>query len=162
MRPRKPDRVYGLQQTKFFAQALQVITAAIQDRVTEEAELDENFKAFQFTPFEERARPLIFPFLISEAKTERGDSFDACERQTAFPIWTLLRMQEVLQARSKQGLTEQGGSLVWFFANRGEEWRLYECFTDIEEDGRDQHTSYVSYPLPNSNQLFPPLLIISS
>ncbi|CZR59535.1 uncharacterized protein PAC_09429 [Phialocephala subalpina] len=114
LRPRKPDRVYGLQQTKFFTQALQAITATIQDRVTEEAELDENFKAFQFTPFEERARPLIFPFLISEAKTERGDSFDACERQTAFPIWTLLRLQELLQARSEQGLTEQGGSLVWF------------------------------------------------
>ncbi|PVH82411.1 hypothetical protein DL98DRAFT_653163 [Cadophora sp. DSE1049] len=142
LRPRKPDRVYGLQQTKFFAQALQAITATIQDRVTEEAELDENLGAFQFTPFEERARPLIFPFLISEAKTERGDSFDACERQTAFPIWTLLRLQEQLQARSEQCLTEQGGSLVWFFANRGEEWRLYGCFTDIEEDSRDQHTSY--------------------
>jgi hypothetical protein len=126
---------------------MQVITAAIQDRVTEEAEFDENFKAFQFTPFEERARRLIFPFLISEAKTERGDSFDACERPTAFPIWKLLRMQELLQARSKQGLTEQGGSLVLVFANRGEEWRLYGCFANIEEDNRDQHTSYVSYPL---------------
>lgn len=112
LRPRKPDRVYGLQQTKFFTQAIQAITAAIQDQVTEEAGLDEDSKAFQFTPFEERARPLIFPFLISEAKTERGDSFDACERQTAFPIWTLLRLQELLQARSEQGLTEQGGSLV--------------------------------------------------
>lgn len=142
LRPRRPDRVYGLQQTKFFTQALQAIIAAIQDRVTEEAGLDENFKAFQFTPFEERARPLILPFLISEAKTERGDSFDACERQTAFPIWTLLRMQEELQARSNQGLAEQGGPLVWFFANRGEEWRLYGCFIDIEEVGRDQHTSY--------------------
>jgi hypothetical protein len=149
LRPRKPDRVYGLQQTKFFTQARQVITARIQDQVTEEPELDESFKTFQFTPFEDRARPLIFPFLISEAKTERGDSFDACERQTAFPIWTLLRLQEVLQARSKQSLTEQGGPLVWFFANRGEEWRLYGCFTDVDEDSRDQHTSYVNYSLPS-------------
>jgi hypothetical protein len=131
---------------KFFTQALQAITATIQDRVTEEVEVDETFKAFQFTPFEERARPLIFPFLISEAKTESGDSFDACERQTAFPIWTLLRMQEVLQVMSKQRLTEQGGSLVWFFANRGEEWRLYGCFTDHEEDSRDRRTSHVSPP----------------
>jgi hypothetical protein len=154
LRPRKPDRVYGLQQTKFFTQALQAITATIQDRVTEEVEVDEIFKAFQFTPFEERARPLIFPFLISEAKTERGDSFDACERQTAFPIWTLLRMQEVLQVMSKQRLTEQGGSLVWFFANRGEEWRLYGCFTDLKEDGKDQQTSYVSPPLLNSKLIF--------
>jgi hypothetical protein len=145
LRPRKPDRVYGLQQTKFFAQALQAITATIQDRVTEEAEFDETLGSFQFTPFEERARPLIFPFLISEAKTERGDSFDACERQTAFPIWTLLRLQEKLQVRSNQLLAEQGGPLVWFFANRGEEWRLYGCFTDIEEDSLDQRTSYVGY-----------------
>jgi hypothetical protein len=108
------------------------------------AGVDETLTAFQFTPFEDRARPLVFPYLISEAKTERGDSFEACERQTAFPIWNLLKLQENLQVCSQQRLEEQGGPFVWFFANRGEEWRLYGCFTDIEEDDIDPGVSYVS------------------
>ncbi|KAE9371916.1 hypothetical protein N431DRAFT_342019 [Stipitochalara longipes BDJ] len=146
LRPRKPDRVHGLQQTKFFTQAIQAITSNIQIRTMEAATaggLNETLTAFQFTPFEERARPLIFPHLISEAKTERGDSFEACERQTAFPIWTLLKLQEDLQIRAGQRLEEQGGPFVWFFANRGEEWRLYGCFTDIEDDDIDQSTSFI-------------------
>ncbi|KAN0096873.1 hypothetical protein V8E51_015678 [Hyaloscypha variabilis] len=146
LRPRKPDRVHGLQQTKFFTQARQALTADIQMRTMEAATaagVDETLTAFQFTPFEDRARPLVFPYLISETKTERGDSFEACERQTAFPIWNLLKLQENLQVCSQQRLEEQGGPFVWFFANRGEEWRLYGCFTDIEEDDIDPGVSYI-------------------
>jgi hypothetical protein len=140
LRPRKPDRVHGLQQTQYFTKNIQAIVVAIEARAMEDVGLDESLKAFQFTPFEERSRPLIFPFLISEAKTERGDSFEACERQTAFPIFALLRLQERLETASQQRLEEQGGSFVWFFANRGEDWRLYACFTEIEEESGDQST----------------------
>jgi hypothetical protein len=112
----------------------------------------------EFTPFEERKHPLMLPFLISEAKTERGDSFDAIERQTAFPIWKLLRLQEEVQIQAQQLLSEQGGPLVWFFANRGEDWRLYGCYLDTEEDDEDREknlsTSYVSLQtVPRENVL---------
>jgi hypothetical protein len=123
------------------------ISNAIQDRVAGATDVTKSRSVLEFTPFEERKRPLMFPFLISEAKTERGDSFDACERQTAFPIWKLLRLQDELQIRAQQSLSEQGGPLVWFFANRGEDWRLYGCYVDIEEDNGDEEenlpTSYV-------------------
>jgi hypothetical protein len=123
------------------------ISTAIQDRVAGATDFTKSRSVIDFTPFEERKRPLMFPFLISEAKTERGDSFDACERQTAFPIWKLLRLQDELQIRAQQTLSEQGGPLVWFFANRGEDWRLYGCYVDTEEDNEDEEenlsTSYV-------------------
>lgn len=112
LRPRKPDRVYGLQQTKNFDRTMRKISNAIQDRVAGATDVTKSRSHIEFTPFEERKRPLMFPFLISEAKTERGDSFDACERQTAFPIWKLLRLQDELQIRAQQSLSEQGGPLV--------------------------------------------------
>jgi len=59
-------------------------------------------------------------------------------------MWKLLNLQLGLQVKSQERLEEQGGPFVWFFANRGEEWRLYGCFTDIEDDDNDQGTSYVS------------------
>ncbi|KAF4632991.1 hypothetical protein G7Y89_g5141 [Cudoniella acicularis] len=145
LRPRKPDRVYGLQQTKKFDRTMRKFSNAIQDRVAGATDVTKSRSIIEFTPFEERKRPLIFPFLISEAKTERGDSFDACERQTAFPIWKLLRLQEELQIRAKQLLSEQGGPLVWFFANRGEDWRLYGCYLDTEEDNEDEENLSTSY-----------------
>jgi hypothetical protein len=121
------------------------ISTAIQDRVAGATDVTKSRSVIDFTPFEERKRPLMFPFLISEAKTERGDSFDACERQTAFPIWKLLRLQDELQIRAQQTLSEQGGPLVWFFANRGEDWRLYGCYVDTEEDNEDEENLSTSY-----------------
>jgi hypothetical protein len=131
LRPRKPDRVYGLQQTKRFDQMLETVTSTIQKHTQ---------KRFDITPFGERKDPIIFPFLISESKTERGDSFDSCERQTAFPIWKLLKLQEELQNLSKRLTNEHGGPLAWFDSNRGEDWRVYGCYTNVDEDNT---TSYV-------------------
>jgi len=121
------------------------ISDAIQHRVAGATDLKEPRGIIQFTSFEDRGHPLVLPFLISEAKTERGDSFDSCERQTAFPIWKLLRLQEELQIQAQQLLSEQGGPLVWFFANRGEDWRLYGCYLDTEnnEDEEENLSTYV-------------------
>jgi hypothetical protein len=130
LRPRKPDRVYGLQQTKRFEEVLGKIATGIQIY---------NRKQIEITPFGERKDPIIFPFLISEAKTERGDSFESCERQTAFPIWRLLKLQHGLRHLSKRRVDELGGPLAWFISNRGEDWRVYGCYTDIE----DSKISYV-------------------
>ncbi len=135
LRPRKPDRVYGLQQTRRFTKVLEDIMTAVQDRVSQ---------AIQITPFDNRTDPIIFPFLVSEAKTERGDSFDACERQTAFPIWKMLVLQEDLEKETRRLLSEQGGPLVWFLSNRGEDWRVYVCYTNISDS--ESRTCYVSAP----------------
>jgi hypothetical protein len=71
--------------------------------------------------------PLLFPFLVIEAKSESGEGFNVCGRQTALPIWKMLKIQEELQSQSKMKI-EYGGPLVWYIAYRGEAWRLYGCY----------------------------------
>lgn len=133
LRPRKPDRVYGLQQTKRFEGILGDIINVVENRTEKKVDI---------TPFDDSTDPIIFPFLISEAKSEKGDSFEACERQSAFPIWKLLCLQEGLEKESKKSLVEQGGPLVWFLANRGEDWRVYGCY--IKPQMEVDRASYVS------------------
>jgi hypothetical protein len=126
---------------------MDAISRIIQSVVTRETRDAGSASVLQFTPFKKSARPLMFPFLISEAKTDRGDSFEKCDIQTAFPIWKLLRLQEELQTQASKDLAEQGGPLVWFFAYRGEDWRLCGCYTDTEESkvqGQSSNKSYVS------------------
>lgn len=82
-----------------------------------------------------------FPFLVSEAKHSDGNSFLSCQIQTAFPLWEMLRLQDELQLITGTKLTEQGGPLVWFFANRGADWNVYGCYTQEDLLGK---TAYVS------------------
>jgi hypothetical protein len=110
---RKPDRIFGLPQTKRIEELLGKVTTNTAQAAVR--------KAININPFGDRKDPIILPFLISEPKTERGDSFESCERQTAFPIWKLLRLQEELQKVSKRSVNESGGPLTWFFSNRGED-----------------------------------------
>jgi len=78
----KPDRVFGLQKTKAFETALSL--------------LDESFA--EYSPFKACDDHLLLPFLILEAKQEKSsDSFEDIQTQTAFPIWTLLKLQENLR-----------------------------------------------------------------
>lgn len=72
---------------------------------------------------------------------KKGHDWDACQRQTAFPIWKLLILQENLEIASKAKLEELGGPLVWFFANRGQVWKLYICYILHDSAGK---SSYVS------------------
>ncbi|KAL9132260.1 MAG: hypothetical protein Q9175_006564 [Cornicularia normoerica] len=51
----------------------------------------------RITPFKQGGEPLLFPFLILEAKSAKGDDFDSIQKQTAFPIRTLLQMQADLR-----------------------------------------------------------------
>jgi FPC/CPF motif-containing protein YcgG len=65
-----------------------------------------------------------FPFLVIEAKSEKGTvGFDSIERQTAFPIRAMLDIQKRLETAG----SAQMSPLVWFLANRGDEWRVYGC-----------------------------------
>jgi len=125
LQKRKPDRVFGLLQTNRFGRILKRLIQNVQETADDRVEI---------TPFKHGKEPLLLPFLITEAKTERGDSFEASERQAAFPIWALLKLQQELQKAAKLTLREQGGPLVWFFSNRGEQWQLYGCYTTPEDN----------------------------
>jgi hypothetical protein len=78
-------------------------------------------------PFEDMIEPLLFPFLILEAKSESPDGFHDVQSQTALPIRTLLKLQEDLQA-SVTAAEHGSGPLVWFLSSRGDAWRVYGCY----------------------------------
>ena len=66
--------------------------------------------------------PLLYPFLLFEAKREDNASgFRSIEAQTAFPLYRLLSLQDRLRRQSKSKFEP----LVWFFGYQGEVWHLY-------------------------------------
>jgi hypothetical protein len=128
----EPDRVYGLRATKNFSQLLSQ-TASSSLGASGGTTIGERVRS---SPFKEGTEPLLFPFLILEAKSESSpNGFGDVQIQTAFPIFALLKLQEDLQAQAKA--SESGASpLVWFFANRGDAWRVYGCFVSNSETSR--------------------------
>ena len=128
----EPDRVYGLQATKNFNQLLSQ-PASDSLGASDGTTVGERVRS---SPFKEGTEPLLFPFLILEAKSESSSNgFGDMQIQTAFPIFALLKLQEDLQAQAKP--SELGAvPLVWFFANRGDAWRIYGCFVSNSETSK--------------------------
>jgi hypothetical protein len=107
---RKPDGVYGLRRTGVF-----------------DSLLERHGDGLWTSPFGNET--VLYPFLVVEWKSEQGGpGFSSIERQTAFPIRTMLRLQQHLFTRggSRAGVNP----LVWFMGNQGEDWRVYACVTD--------------------------------
>lgn len=127
----KPDRIFGFIETRRFREALNKLPAESENEI-------------RYSPFVEGASdPIIFPFLVCEAKSEQStDGFRNIEVQTTFAIHTLLEVQEGLQNESvKHGISPPTCPLVWFFAYRGANWRMYICYTKKDKMG---NLSYVS------------------
>lgn len=132
--PRKPDRVIGLKKTPAFTNLLDTTT------------LSDNIRS---TPFVESQDPLLFPFLVLEAKRERSsDGFEEIQSQTAFSIRELLQLQlNLLQEGIRDNSSSEGhgiAPLIWFVANRGDTWRVYSCYITDEDPER-----YVKLPSLN-------------
>lgn len=128
----EPDRVYGLQETNNFEKLLStpVPSALANDANVTLRELVRN------SPFKDGVEPLLFPFLILEAKSGKSSSgFYEIQTQTAFPIFALLKLQEDLLAQVQDGGVANG-PLIWFFANRGDAWRVYGCCLSDSEPTR--------------------------
>lgn len=139
--PRKePDRIYGLQATRNLEDLLSTPLpgpsigaggSTVGDMV-------------RSSPFRSGSDPLLFPFLILEAKSESSSSgFDDIQAQTAFPIWALLKLQEDLQSHVEAADAKcQFHPLVWFLASRGDAWRVYGCH--IRKGDQSERSRYVS------------------
>ena len=129
-RQQHPDRIYGLRQTSSFEEALYSPSKRHRRPDGRPVRVGETVR---YTPFKQFGEPLLFPFLILEAKSAKGEDFETIQKQTAFPIRTL-------RSECKEQVTWQGGPLVWFLSNKGEDWRVAACFVD-KTDGQ---ISYVS------------------
>jgi hypothetical protein len=110
-----PDLVFGLRQPA----ALKGVLDAL--RINEASDLRCN-------PFSISEDPIIFPFFILEAKAEQSSyGFHEAHIQTAFPILTLLQLQESVRVKASGSLSDQH-PLVWYFAYRGDYWRVYGSY----------------------------------
>jgi hypothetical protein len=122
----EPDRVYGLRMTKRLERLLQW---------TEDKRPTSGGKmigeSIRSTPFRPDGEPIVFPFLALEAKSEKGsDNFSDIETQTAFTIRLLLSLQEDLKTASGKDSEWESGPLVWFLANKGEQWRVAAAYIE--------------------------------
>ncbi|PGH26779.1 hypothetical protein AJ80_01544 [Polytolypa hystricis UAMH7299] len=126
----KPDRVYGLRQTENFRTLL--------DSADKRVPMDSNVRRLRDTltvsPFEHEPEPLLFPFLIVEAKTGKTATQATVQMQTAFCIRRLLTLQYDLKTAPEKEYNNESawetGPLVWFLSWYGELWRLSACFVE--------------------------------
>jgi len=121
--------VYGLRQTRNIENLLHDVVkrqfenddGAIERQVHEVLGLEQ--------PLKQTGDHLLFPFFILEAKS-RSSSCDwhSIQMQTAFSIRTLLETQNRLRTITGRQSKWRSGPLVWFFANKGEDWRVYAAY----------------------------------
>lgn len=139
----KPDRVFGFRKTSRFRRLLD---EEMSDPKFEGQELRDTLEC---SPFHEMRDQVLFPFLVLEAKSETGDSFDDIEIQTAFAIKKLLDIQHKLHQKTGAKSQWQSGPLVWFLSNRGHDWRIAAACVDVHDDT----VKYVRRSLLNSSRV---------
>jgi hypothetical protein len=67
--------------------------------------------------------------MVAEAKKEDGDAWDYVYAQTVFPVYTMLSLQwRLLSANAANGHRLEFHPVVWFYAYRGQHWRLYLAY----------------------------------
>jgi hypothetical protein len=136
---KEPDRIHGLQRTKKFERLLSETYAHDIDPQSPPKSLEDILKV-SMNP-DNGGEPLLFPFLVLEAKSEKGsENFEHMETQTAFPVRNALKLQYDLLKQPGNTMDVPGGPLAWFVATRGEDWRVYGAFV-LEEEGRPNYVS---------------------
>ncbi|KAK5447859.1 hypothetical protein LTS15_009358 [Exophiala xenobiotica] len=133
----KPDRVFGFRKTSRFGRLLD---KAVSDLRFEGKELRD---VLECSPFNEMRDQVIFPFLVLEAKSETGDSFDDVEVQTAFAIKKLLDIQLKLQSATGERSQWRSGPLVWFLSNRGDDWRVAAAYVKMQGSRAHYHVHHM-------------------
>jgi hypothetical protein len=138
----RPDRVYGLRQTRNF----EILLYASR----EEGQLVRDL--LKRPPLSEDGCPLLFPFLVVEAKSGKsGDDWHSIKLQTAFPIYTFLENQRSLRLAMGQRSSWHAGPLVWFFMNKWEDWHLCIAY---QRDRTAPHALGFSYGTVSSFAIF--------
>ena len=173
----KPDAVFGLRQTRNIENLLNDNEKPGLELHDEEApegrQVHEILDLVTMAqPLNQRGDELLFPFLVLEAKSGSSDSdWNAIQMQTAFPIKTFLDAQNRLKVATGQQSKWESGPLVWFFANRGRDWRVSIAYIEYEQSKKRKRDgpnsiAYVSigivpsflYTRLNSDDLTAPIL----
>lgn len=134
----EPDRVYGLKQAGDFNFIL-----------NSAAKIDPSKRlrdTIEISPFFEEREPLLFPFLIMEAKSAKQGDTAAVELQSAFCIRRLLLLQHNLKEKTGPETQWKTGPLVWFFHWYGERWTVTGCFVE-NVNGNAHYVSVSSHEL---------------
>ena len=132
LKKEKPDRVYGLRQTRNIENLLNDTARRQNDGTTNQVQEVLGISALH-QPTAQTGDRQLFPFLVLEAKSgSSSDDWHQIRMQTAFSIRTLLETQNRLRLAAGSQSKWRSGPLVWFFLNRGEDWRLSAAYV---EDG---------------------------
>lgn len=139
-----PDRVYGLKETADFQLLLDgadkrapVSTRSLRDTV-------------EFSPFNSDGDPLLYPFLILEAKASKGDDHMEAQMQTAFVIRRLLNLQSDLKRAAGEERQWENGPLVWFICWRAEQWTISAAFIECDPEDTICYVCACYHDIPNA------------
>ncbi|KAI0449454.1 hypothetical protein F5B21DRAFT_509141 [Xylaria acuta] len=128
-----PDRVYGLRKTRNIELLLyDIATQRPEPGVNTDADQTDQTSGFRFMnqPMNAKGDRQLFPFLVLEAKTGSSDEWLAINMQTAFSIRTFLETQRQLYSAASARSGWEARPMVWFFSNKGENWRLCAAYTE--------------------------------
>jgi hypothetical protein len=133
----RPDRIVGLRETNNIRMLLDQ-----PPRAHPNSDARRLRDLIRSSPFKWQSDPLLFPFLVLEAKTDSAhNNFSDIQYQTAFPIKSLLDLQTGLQLYSPSS-KQIPEPLVWFLGYRGSDWKLYGCYPGLDSQS---NTTYVSH-----------------
>jgi hypothetical protein len=155
-----PDAIFGLRQTRNIENFLHdTRKRELQlEAGNEGKQLHELLDPSPFThPINQKGEDLLFPFLVLEAKSGTSDcDWYSSQLQTAFPIKAFLDTQDRLRRATGRRSKWHAGPLVWFFANRGEDWRLSAAYMEQghPEAGTIGTLDYVSMFLGLDSHMF--------
>jgi hypothetical protein len=122
----RPDRVHGLCVTKRLERLL--LWSDDKRPSAGGKTIGESIKS---SPFRSEGAPIIFPFLVIEAKSEKGrDGFSDIELQTAFTLRTLLELRQDLRNAVSEASKSELQPLVWFMSYKGEQWLISAAFIE--------------------------------
>ncbi|KAJ5088401.1 hypothetical protein N7456_012017 [Penicillium angulare] len=144
-RPRKSelmDRIYGLRQTENF----RFILDSSDKRYIETSNIPLR-ESIKCSPLELRGgEPLLFPFLIVEAKSSKGRSRAETHMQSAFCIQQVLKIQRDLVIAAGNEIQWETEPLIWYIATRGEQWDVYAGFIEDDQNTTQYyHSSWQIY-----------------
>ncbi|KAJ5188247.1 hypothetical protein N7472_007261 [Penicillium cf. griseofulvum] len=147
-RATKPDAVYGLRQTRNIENLLNDTACIGRPEDDQDILVHESLGE---PPLSEEGDPVMFPFLLLEAKSAKAADSDwhSIQLQSAFPVRTLLCTQELLKNITEPHAKRQADPLVWLLMNRGEDWRVSAAcvYNDAaEKPGTVGTTEYVCFP----------------